>query len=206
MLKVALTGGIGTGKSYVLARFHDLHLPTIDADHLVHRALSAGSPAVVVIANRFGPDFVTPGGDVDRHRLAALVFGDEQARRDLEAILHPVVYEAIGDYFSELARDGARWAAVADIPLLYETGRHGDFDVVVVTACDPDLQVRRVMARDDATEAEARRRLAAQWPIGEKASRGDYVIWTGGTYEETDQQVLEVYQALKIRASVSTRD
>jgi dephospho-CoA kinase len=205
MLRVALTGGIGTGKSYVLARFHDLHVPTIDADHLVHHALRAGSPAVHAIAARFGPSIFSPGGDVDRGRLGALVFADDAARHDLESILHPLVYRAIEDWFRELAGDDTNWAGIADIPLLYETGRHADFDVVIVTACDPDTQVRRVMARDGATEEEARQRLAAQWPIGEKARRGDHVIWTGGPYEETDRQTLEVYDKLKRRHAADGR-
>jgi dephospho-CoA kinase len=204
MLKVALTGGIGTGKSYVLARFHDLHVPTIDADHLVHRALAVGSPAISVIADRFGRDILAPGGDVDRRKLGAIVFSDDAARRDLEAILHPVVYKAIGDYFGQIGRDAGNWAAVADIPLLYETGRHAEFDVVVVTACDLETQVRRVMARDEVTEEEVRRRLAAQWPIQEKVDRADYVVWTGGSYEDTDRQVLEVHGALKVGSSRET--
>jgi dephospho-CoA kinase len=206
MLKVALTGGIGTGKSYVLARFHDLHVPTIDADHLVHDALRAGSPVIREIAARFGPGILTAQGDVDRLSLAVVAFGDRAARADLESILHPRVYRAIADWFSGLSGDPAAWMGIADIPLLYETSREAEFDVVIVTACDPETQIRRVMARDDATEDEARRRLAAQWPIAEKAQRSEYVIWTGGSYEETDRQVLDVYEKLKEReAKADTR-
>jgi dephospho-CoA kinase len=205
-LRVGLTGGIGTGKSYVLARFHDLHVPTIDADDLVHEALGAGSAAVHDVVARFGPDVLAADGAVDRRRLAAIVFASPEARRDLETLLHPLVYRAITDWFARIARERRAWAGVADIPLLYETGREGDFDVVVVTACDPELQVRRVMARDGTTETEARRRLAAQWPIGEKTSRADHVIWTGGEYEETDRQVVAVYHALKDRAGLGAEE
>jgi dephospho-CoA kinase len=200
VLKVALTGGIGTGKSYALARFHDLHVPTIDSDHLVHTALEAGSPAAREVERRFGPAILTPAGHVDRRKLGEIVFGDASARRDLEAILHPLVYAAIQEWFDRLTADGRSRVGIADIPLLYETGREHVFDAVIVTACDPELQVRRVMARDDTPEAEARRRLAAQWPIAEKVERADYVIWTGGTFEETDRQVVAVYAELKASA------
>jgi dephospho-CoA kinase len=201
MLRIALTGGIGTGKSYVLARFHDLHVPTIDADHLVHKALEAGSPAVRTIEHRFGPGILTADGHVDRRKLGAIVFGEPAARRDLESILHPLVYEAIEQWYGGLEREGGNWAGIADIPLLYETAREGSFNAVIVTACEPELQVRRVMARDQVTEVEARRRLTAQMPIAEKAQRGDYVIWTGGSFEDTDRQVVEVYERLRAQGS-----
>ena len=115
-------------------------------------------------------------GSLDRGALAAVVFSDPQARRDLEQIVHPAVYAAIQAWLEEPPR-GTR-LAVADIPLLFETGHQVDFDRVVVVACPPDEQLRRVMSRDGISEAEARTRLDAQWPIADKVVLADEVIWT----------------------------
>ena len=109
------------------------------------------------------------------------------ARRDLEAIVHPAVYNAINRWFQDQAGDID--LAVADIPLLFETAHEGDFDVVIVAACSPEEQLRRVMERDRLSEADARSRIAAQLSIDEKVRRADYVVWTTGTTEETAKQV-----------------
>jgi dephospho-CoA kinase len=201
MLKVAVTGGIGTGKSVVLSEFAGFGAPVIDADVLVHDALRAGSPAVPDIRSRFGDAVITALGDVDRARLGAIVFQDRQARLELEAILHPVVYRAIEAWMRAQEASGAP-VAVAEIPLLYETGREGDFDCVVVTACDGEEQVRRAVGRSGSSDADARRRIAAQWPLADKVRRADFVIGTDGTVEETRRQARSVWEALQRRAGV----
>ena len=201
MLRVAVTGGIGTGKSVVLSQLAACGAAVVDADALVHDALRAGAPAVAEIRKRFGEEIITPSGDVDRARLGTIVFGDGQARRDLEAILHPAVYHAIESWMRGREVEGAR-VAVAEIPLLYETGHEGDFDCVVVTACDGEEQVRRAMGRSGMSDADARRRIAAQWPLAEKARRADFVIRTDGTVEETRRQARSVWDALLRRATV----
>ena len=200
MLRVALTGGIATGKSYVRERLEGMGVPTIDADVLARDVVEPGQPALDAIVARFGPGVLQPAGTLDRAALARHVFADADARRDLERIVHPAVYGAIRAWLVELAAAGCVPFAVADIPLLYETGRQGDFDAVVVTACDPEVQVARVVARDGATPEQARQRLAAQWPIADKAARADFVIDTGGTFAETDRQVGAVCDALRQRA------
>jgi dephospho-CoA kinase len=194
MLRVALTGGIATGKSYCLARFAVHGVPTIDADVLAREAAAPGTPGLAAIAARFGPGVLSSDGALDRPGLGRLVFGDLKARAALEAIIHPEVYRRIREWFANLPA-GTR-LAVADIPLLFETGHNHDFDAVIVAACDPEEQVRRVMARDRLSDAEARARLAAQWPIEEKVRRASRVIWTDGGFAETDRQVDEVYDSL----------
>ena len=186
MRKVALTGGIATGKSSVRRRFAHHGVPTIDADALAHAALAPGTPGAVRAVERFGGAIRLPDGGIDRKVLGALVFGDEAARRDLEAIVHPAVYDAIEAWFATLP---AMACAVADIPLLYETGREGDFDAVVVTACAPDEQLRRLMARDGLSSEAARQRIQAQLPLTEKVRRADHVIRTDGSHAETDKAV-----------------
>ena len=194
MLRVALTGGIATGKSYCLARFAGLGAPTIDADLLARDAVAPGTPGLAAIADRFGTGVLTADGTLDRPALGRIVFADMKARAALEAIVHPEVYRRIREWFANLPA-GTR-IAIADIPLVFETGHNHDFDQVVVAACDPEEQVRRVMARDNLSDADARARVAAQWPIEEKVKRADYAIWTDRGFAETDRQVGEIYDSL----------
>ena len=194
MLRVALTGGIGTGKSYCLGRFAAHGVPTIDADVLARAAVAPGTPGLAAIAARFGSGVLAGDGTLDRPALGRIVFGDTKARTALEAIVHPEVYRRIREWFANLP-PGTR-VAIADIPLLFETGHNHDFDEVVVAACDPEEQVRRVMARDDLSDADARARLAAQLPIEEKVKRASRVIWTDRGFAETDRQVNEAYDSL----------
>jgi dephospho-CoA kinase len=196
MKRVALTGGIATGKSWVLRRFASLGVPTIDADVVAREVVAPGTAAAARILSRFGRAVMDDDGALDRKALAAIVFADAGARADLEAIVHPAVYEAIRAWFAALPADTP--LALADIPLLYETGHADEFDAVVVTACSPEEQVRRLVARDGVDETGARRRLAAQWPIEEKVRRADYVIHTDGTHAETDAQVDAVLARLSV--------
>lgn len=190
MTKVALTGGIATGKSYVVRQLREAGVPVVDADILAHQAVAPGTPALAAIVARFGAGILTRDGTLDRAALAARVFADPAARRDLEAIVHPVVRAGIAAFFEALP--AATPVAVADIPLLFETGRERDFDVVVVVACAPEEQVRRVMARDGLPREAAAQRIAAQWPIADKVARADAVIRTDGSHEETNAQVREL--------------
>lgn len=199
MLRVGLTGGIATGKSYVARRLRESGVPVVDADVLAHEAVAAGTPGLAAVVARFGKEILTPEGELDRARLGELVFRDEAARRDLEAIIHPIVRQGIDEFFERLPQDTL--LAVADIPLLYETGRETQIDRVIVAACPPDVQMARIMARDGLSREAARRRIAAQLPIEEKVRRADYVIHTDGPYEATDAQIARVLDALRAAAS-----
>lgn len=189
LLKVALTGGIATGKTYVLERLRALGVPVIDADRFAHRALEPGTAGAGAVVARFGPSIIRPDGTIDRRKLAGLVFDDAKGRRDLEAIVHPEVYRAIDAWFRERAAEGGSDFGVADVPLLYETGHESSFDRVIATVCNPECQLKRIMSRDGLTDTDARKRLSAQWPAAEKARRADFVIHTDGSMEDTDQQV-----------------
>jgi dephospho-CoA kinase len=194
MIKVALTGGIATGKSYVLDQLRKRRAACLDADALVRGVQAAGTEATAAIAARFGSDVLAPDGSVDRAKLAPLVFADEAARRELEAIVHPAVYRAIAAGLRGLELLGDP-IAVVDVPLLYETGAEKDFDRVIVTACSPETQLARLVERG-LTEGEARQRLAAQWPTEKKVERADFVIRTDGTFEDTNRQIDEICRAL----------
>lgn len=195
MLRVALTGGIATGKSYCLARFAGLGVPVVDADLLARDAVLPGTPGLRAVVDRFGAGVLGADGALDRPALGRIVFGDGKARAALEAIIHPEVYRRIREWFANLP-PGTR-LAIADIPLVFETGHNHDFDAVIVAACDPEEQVRRVMARDNLSAADARARLSAQWPIEEKVRRATRVIWTDGSFAETDRQIQDVLGLLK---------
>jgi dephospho-CoA kinase len=199
MLKVALTGGIATGKSYVLEQFRRRGVPCLDADALAHGVTAAGTEATAAIAARFGAEILAADGSVDRQTLGPIVFADAAARRELEAIVHPAVYRAItaGLRAFELMGDGA--FAIVDVPLLYETGADTKFDRVIVTACAPDVQLARLIERG-LTEEAARQRLAAQWPTDRKTSRAHVVIKTDGTFAETDEQVERVMDGLRSKS------
>jgi len=195
-LRIGLTGGIATGKSYVLDQFRRHGVPCLDADELVHGVEAAGTEATTAIAARFGREVLTPDGAVDRARLGPIVFADPVARTDLEAIVHPAVYRAIVAGLRGFELLGGYPFAVVDVPLLYETGAEQQFDRVIVTVCPEAMQRARLAERGMSEEA-ARQRLAAQWPIEKKAQRADFVIRTDGTFEETDRKVSELVEILK---------
>lgn len=195
MVRVALTGGIATGKSYCLARFAYLGAATIDADQLARAAVAPGTPGLTRVIERFGSDVLLTDGSLDRATLGRIVFGDRAARGALEAIIHPEVYRRIGEWFADLPASAR--VAIADIPLLFETGHQHDFERVIVCACAPAEQLRRLMGRDQLTREAALARLEAQWPIDAKVEKADYVIRTDGSYAETDQQVGRVFEMLQ---------
>ena len=197
--RVALTGGIATGKSHVRARFESLGIPTIDADLLAREAVGKGTAGLAAVVRRFGTDVCDADGALNRRRVGAIVFHDPEARRDLEKIVHPYVREMTERWFASLDRERVP-IAVADIPLLFEGQREGDFDTVIVTACEPATQLRRLIERDGLSAAEAQQRIAAQWPLDKKVAKADYVIRTDGTFDETNRQVDAVVARLRSTA------
>ncbi len=195
MLRVALTGGIATGKTHVVAELRRRGVPCLDADDLAHGVTAPGTEATAAIAERFGADVLDASGAVDRQKLGAIVFADRGARRELEAMVHPAVYRSIEAGFRAFERLGGYPLVIADIPLLHETGRASAFDRVVATTCSTETQLARLVARG-MTPADAQRRLDAQWPAADKAAKADHVIDTDGTYEQTNAQIDRILQAL----------
>jgi dephospho-CoA kinase len=194
LLRIALTGGIATGKTYVASRLREAGVPVIDADVLAREVVAPGTPGLDAVIQRFGGAILTSEGTLNRARLGEIVFRDESARKDLEAIVHPAVRRRIEKFFEQLSENTP--FAVADIPLLYETGRAKDFDRVIVVAASAETQIARVMARDGLSRETAERRLAAQLPIASKVDKADFVIRTDGTYAETADQVAALLKKL----------
>ena len=186
-LRVALSGGIATGKSVCRARFEARGVPTIDADHLARAVVAPGTPGLAAVVALFGETVLGADGSLNRAAVAAIVFADASRRAALEVVIHPLVYAAIDAWFDHLPADAR--LGIADIPLLFETQRQGDFDVVIVAACPPGLQLARLMARDGLSAEQAQLRLDSQWPIDEKVRRADIVIDTAGTLDETMRHV-----------------
>ena len=196
MLRVALTGGIATGKSHVLDQLRKRGIPCLDADTLAHGVTAAGTEATAAIGARFGADVIEEDGAVNRAALGRIVFADPAARKDLEAIVHPAVYRAILAGLKGFELIGDYPLAVVDIPLLYETGAAAQFNRVIVTTCPPEMQIARLVARG-MSEGDARLRIEAQWPTARKAGRADFVITTDGTFAETDGQIERVLRSLR---------
>ncbi|HJO18574.1 MAG TPA: dephospho-CoA kinase [Vicinamibacterales bacterium] len=196
MLRIGLTGGLATGKSHVRVRVATLGLPTVDADTIAREVVRPGQPAWRDIRQRFSKGIWKTDGSLNRAALASIIFSDEVARKDLEGILHPRVYSEIRNWLDDLAQARIHRAAVADIPLLYETGHDDDFDKVIVVACDAKTQLQRVMARDGLSKEDAQQRISIQLPTAQKAARADVVISTEGTLKETDAQIDRFVQEL----------
>lgn len=192
--RIALTGGIATGKSYVAARLREAGVPIVDADMLAREVVTPGSPALAAIRRRFGPDAVRRDGTMDRIRVGQIVFKDKRARLDLEAIIHPAVIKAIQDFFNALPKRTP--FAVADIPLVFETGREKEFDAIVVVACPREMQLQRLMERNKLPKEDAEKRIAAQLPIEQKVKKATYVINNIGTFDELNAQVDELIKKL----------
>jgi dephospho-CoA kinase len=197
--RVALTGGIATGKSHVRARFEARGIPTIDADTLAREAVAPGSAGLREVVRRFGTDVCEADGTLNRKKLGAIVFANADARRDLEHIVHPYVREMMDKWFASLDPSRIRFA-VADIPLLFEGHRESDFDIVIVAACDPVTQLHRLMTRDGLTAEDARQRISSQWPLENKIAKADYVVRTDGTFGDTQREVDDVVNQLQSAA------
>ncbi|MGE5508181.1 MAG: dephospho-CoA kinase [Chitinophagales bacterium] len=194
-MRLGLTGGLGSGKSLVSRMLGELGAAVVDADELAREAVVPLTPAWQAIVDRFGRRFLLPGGALDRRLLGQLVFSDPEARRDLEAIVHPEVRRLMDERAQRLEEAGAP-VVVLDIPLLFEAGLTGEVDKIAVVYAPPETQLARVMARDGLTEEEARRRIAAQWPLSVKAPLADYVIDNSGDREATRMQVQRLWEEI----------
>lgn len=194
----ALTGGIGSGKSTVAAHFRALGLPVVDADRLARDVVEPGTPALAEITARFGTDVLDDSGRLDRARLAAHVFGDEEARRALEAITHPRIREAARNAFEAISASGAPLACY-EVPLLFETRQEEHYRPVVVVRTSVETQLARATARDESHREAIAARVAAQLPLAEKALRADYVIDNDGSREHTLREAERVLEDIRRR-------
>lgn len=195
-LLVGLTGGIGTGKSTVSRMFRDLGCLIIDADLLAREVVEPGEPAYEKLVAEFGKEILDAAGHIDRKKLGALVFADPDRRRRLERFTHPEIRQRQAGILAELITEGFEGIVIFDAALLVETGGARNMDRLVVVSADEPTQVRRLMLRDEISEAEARERIRSQMPLSLKVKQAHYVVDNSGTREETERRVREIYQAL----------
>jgi dephospho-CoA kinase len=202
MLRVGLTGGIGSGKSEVSKRLAALGAVVVDADKAAREVVEPGTPGLARIAETFGPGVLRADGALDRAKLAEIVFADTDARGRLNAIVHPLVHEHMRATEEAAVRSGGDEAVIVhDIPLLAEGGeqRRGGFDLVIVVDVPPDVQVERLAARG-LPEGQARARMAAQATREQRLAIADIVIDNSGTLAGLDRRVAEVWTDLRARA------
>jgi len=204
MLRVGLTGGIGSGKSAVAQRLAALGAVVLDGDTAARAVVEPGTPGLARIAETFGPDVLRPDGALDRAKLAGIVFTDEAARQQLNAITHPLILAHIVAQEEAALRDGGPDTIVVhDVPLLAEGQRAADFDVVVVVDVPTELQVSRLAGRG-LPEDQARARMAAQATREQRLAIADIVIDNSGTQADLDRRVAEVWADLTARAKQRT--
>jgi dephospho-CoA kinase len=184
-LRIGLTGGIASGKSTVAQRFVELGIPVIDADESSRFVVAPGQPGLAELTKRFGPDILTADGEVNRRTLRNLIFADPQVRRDVEAILHPLIRVDMERRASAVAGP----YLVMAIPLLVEGGSRDRVDRILVVDVDEDAQLKRVMARDSATLEQAHAILEAQAPRATRLKAADDVIVNSGTVADLRQAV-----------------
>jgi dephospho-CoA kinase len=197
---IGLTGGIASGKSTVSNMLADLGAVIIDADWLAREVTLPGSEGLRRIREAFGDSVVTPEGVLDRHRLAEIIFHDDDARAKLNSIIHPLVMERVKQLLRETQdaarREGCLMVGIVDAPLLFEAGADAICDETWVVAVDREGQAKRLMRREGYTREEASSRIDSQMPLDEKERRATRIIDNQGTVEETRKRVLELWESV----------
>lgn len=183
-----LTGGIGSGKSAVADLLEQYGVPVVSADELARIVVARGSDGLQAVVDAFGPEVLDEKGELDRRRMAAIVFQDPSQRQKLESILHPKIRERYEQVLDALEKAG-HGVAVYEVPLLFEKNLQGDMKAVILVTAAEATRIARVKARDDVTEADVRARMAAQLPEDQKRRRADYVLVNDGTYDELRREV-----------------
>ncbi|MCF8079486.1 MAG: dephospho-CoA kinase [Desulfobacterales bacterium] len=198
-LRIAVTGGAGSGKSIVCKRFQTLGAFVVDLDRLSRQAVEPGTGGFQQVIERFGREVITEDGGLDRRRLREIIVADEKARRDLEAIVHPEVLRRMNDAMDKAEAAGAP-LLVAEVPLLFEAGLERFFDQVVVVAAPEEARVRRLVERDNVAAEQAAALIGIQMPESEKRKRADFVIENSGRPGDIIGEVDRLFDRLAAKA------
>lgn len=204
MFRLGLTGGIATGKSTVSKYLKEKKgLPVLDADDIAHQIMGPNQPILTEISETFGADYINDDGSLNREKLGALVFNDDQARQKLDDLTHPRIFSAFEAQMLELESAGTA-LVVLDIPLLFENEQRLTYDAVAVVVTTEHTQLKRLMQRNALTESEAMARIQSQMPLDEKKASADYVIQNNGTpaetYKQVDQMIDQINQTIAERS------
>jgi dephospho-CoA kinase len=200
---LGLTGSIASGKSSVADCFVECGAILVSADLLAREVVNSGSPTLSKLVDSFGPDILTPGGSLNREVLAKKVFADPVARRQLESITHPAIAHLAESRLAEL-KSSPHDLIVYEVPLLFEAGAESRVDQVLVVVIDPAIQIARLLRRDNLSDAEARQRIAAQWPQADKVQKADFVIDNSGSLQQTRVMVAALYHYLTAGLGLSS--
>ena len=195
---VGLTGGIACGKTTAAEMFADLGIPVIDADDLAREVVEPGTPGLQGIVDEFGKGVLDKTGRLDRKKVGDMVFGDEEARATLNAIMHPLIGAAGAEHFTAHQDDPAPYM-LYEAALLVETGAYKAFSALIVVSAEESVQRLRLVARDGFTVTEANARIASQLPLESKTSVADHVVVNNGDLNRTRRQVAEVHRKLVAR-------
>lgn len=196
MLKVGLTGGIATGKSFVLGVLRELGCEVLDADQTAREVVEPGQPAFEEIVAHFGNEIVGADGKFDRPKLGAIVFSNAAEREKLNSIVHPKVFEAQARWLAEIEARNPQAIVIVDAALMIETGSYRRFDKLAVVYCEPEIQLQRLMARNNLTLDEATARISSQMPSVEKLKFADFSINTSLGFEDTRRRAESLYEQL----------
>lgn len=196
MLRVGLTGSIAVGKSFVASIFSGLGCHTLDADQTAREVVLPGSPGLEAVAKAFGNAVLNPDGSLNRQRMAELVFADEAQRQTLNHILHPFIIARQDEIMREWEREDPNGIGIIDAALMIESGGYRRFDKLIVVHCRPEVQLERLMLRNNISREEAQARIYSQMPQEEKQRFADYLIDTSDGFELTRKRTLEVYNDL----------
>jgi dephospho-CoA kinase len=198
MLKVGLTGSIAVGKSFVLEIFRELGAFTLDADLTARETVAPNTKGLWLLVETFGGEILQPNGELDRTKLGAIVFADEAKRQLLNSIVHPLVIEAQNEWLKARESENPRGIAVIDAALMIESGSYKRFNKIVVVFCEPAIQLKRLMSRNNLSETEAAQRINSQMPQDEKKRYADFLINTSKGFEDTRRQTIEIIEQLKL--------
>jgi dephospho-CoA kinase len=206
MLRDGLTGSIAVGKSYVSGLLAEMGCRVVDADVVARRVVEPGAEGLRRVVGAFGGGVLGVDGTLDRARLGALVFGDEEKRRLLNSLLHPLIIAEQDALLRRWEEEEPLGIGVVDAALMIESGGHERFDRLVVVHCRPEVQLERLMRRNNLSREEAARRVAAQMPQEEKLRHADFRVDTSEGFEDTRRQTRELYAALRRLADVARPD
>lgn len=195
-LILGITGNIASGKSLVAGAFARQGAAVVDADRLAREIVAPGSQVLGRLQEFFGADILLASGELNRERLGQIIFSDPAAREELNRITHPAIAELAIERLQMLKAKPGIVLIVYEAPLLFEAGAEGRVDKVLVVKIDPEIQLRRLMARDGLDETAAKQRIAAQMTQQEKLARADYIVDNSGSVEEVLQQVAELWERL----------
>ena len=196
MLKVGLTGSIAVGKSFVCDVFRELGCYVLDADRVARDVVRKGTVGLDLIVSEFGDELLTADGELDRPKMASIVFADEKCRLLLNSIVHPLVFEEQDRWLREAEMAQPDGIAIVDAALMIESGGYRRFEKLIVVWCEPDIQFERLIKRDALSETDARKRIASQMPQEEKKRFADFLIDTSGGFEPTRVECRLVHSKL----------